>query len=978
VTVKPEAGSPLSLPGLSQAPFEARDATRELSLSIGGMTCAACAARVEKKLNKLEEVSASVNYATALARVAAPAAMPVRDLIAAVEQAGYTASAATPAGPPGAPPGPGEPGQPPAQGGQEDDEAARHAAYLRRRLIVALVFFIPLTDLSLVLSLVPSMRFAGWQWLLVGCAAPVALWCAWPFHRAALKNARHGSSSMDTLVSLGVLAASGWSVYAMFVLDRAAQGGSLWERLIHNSGGGIYLETAATVTTFLLAGRVYEARARRITSQALRDLAAATPSEACLLGPGGVESRIPASQLRPGDRFIVRPGEVIAADGEVEFGRTAIDRSTMTGESVPGEADEGDTVIGGTIVLTGRLIVRAVSVGPDTQVSRLIRLVEDAQAEKAAIQRLADRISGVFVPAVLACAAATLAGWLLAGSPASPAFSAGLAVLIIACPCALGLATPAALVAASGRGAANGIFVKGYQALESSRSVDVVVLDKTGTVTTGQMSLAGVRPADGVSRAELLRYAGAVEQASEHAVAAAISAAATAEAAPLPQAQGFSALPGLGARGTVDGREVVVGRERLLADHGLPVPAGLAAQCREWEQAGRTAVLVGWDGAVRGAIAVADEVKPSAAPAIAELRALGLRPVLLTGDNEPTARAVAAAVGIEEVIAGTLPDGKAAVVRRLRAKGHRVAMVGDGVNDGPALAAASLGLALGSGTDVAIGAADMILLRDDLRTVPDAIGLARAAFRTIRLNLAWAFGYNVAVIPLAALGYLNPIIASAAMTLSSVFVVANSLRLQRYPLRAASRNSPGRRNARLHAQQGHLSPASAADRGTGPRPAADDRGGQVLHRHPHPDIGGDQGTAGRRPRPAGGAPRPLRRPGGGRGRRERGREGQGSLRGYRPPRPLLTASTRTSDVPIARTERKPVTTTSYKVTGMSCEHCANAVTSELSSLDGVTTVTVDLVPGGLSLVTATSVRPLADDAVAAALDQAGDYTLSGA
>jgi P-type Cu+ transporter len=763
-------------------------------LSIEGMTCAACAVRVEKKLNRLDDVRATVNYATATARVTAPAAMPVAELVAAVKRAGYTARASFAGNESEA-----EPRQSAASvreiedfhpvPAEQDDPADRHAAYLRRRLIVALIFFLPLTDLSLMLSLVPSLRFEGWQWLLVACTAPVALWCAWPFHRAALKNARHGSSSMDTLVSLGVLAACGWSVYAMFVLDRGGQGGSLWERLIHDSGGGIYLETAATVTTFLLAGRLYEARARRITSQAMRDLAAAAAREVCVLRPDGTERLVPASQLRPGMRFVVRPGEIIAADGEVEFGQTAIDRSTMTGESVPGEAGEGDTVIGGTIVLTGRLVVRAVSVGPDTQLSRLIRLVEDAQAEKAAIQRLADRISGVFVPAVLACAAATLAGWLLAGSPASTAFSAGLAVLIIACPCALGLATPAALVAASGRGAANGIFVKGYQALESSRAVDVVVLDKTGTVTTGLMSLAGVRPADGVSRAELLRRAGAVEQASEHAVAAAIAtAAASSDAGPLPQAAGFRALPGLGARGIVDGREVLIGRQRLLADHGLSVPAELAGQCREWEQAGRTAVLVGWDGAARGAIAVADTVKPSAAPAIAELRALGLRPVLLTGDNEPTARAVAAAVGIDQVIAGTLPADKAAVITGLQADGYRVAMVGDGVNDGPALAAADLGLALGSGTDVAISAADMILLRDDLRTVPDAIGLARAAFRTIRRNLAWAFAYNVAAVPLAALGLLNPIVASVAMTLSSLFVVANSLRLQRYPLRTASQD----------------------------------------------------------------------------------------------------------------------------------------------------------------------------------------------
>jgi cation-transporting P-type ATPase A/B/Cu+-exporting ATPase len=803
------------------------------------MTCAACAVRVERKLNRVDTVlRATVNYATASARVTGPAGMPVAELIAAVERAGYTArptagtvgetagvvgetsgTAGGPTGTVGVQAGTvgetsetvggrgGTAGGTTGAAGEQDD---RDGAYLRRRLIMALVFFVPLTDLSLMLSLAPSLRFAGWQWLLVACAAPVALWCAWPFHRAALKNARHGSSSMDTLVSLGVLAACGWSVYAMFALDHAGAGRSLWERLIHDSGGGIYLETAATVTTFLLAGRVYEARARRIASRAMRDLAAATAREVCLLELDGTERPIPASRLRPGMRFVVRPGETIAADGEVEFGQTAVDRSTMTGESVPGEAEEGDTVIGGTIVLTGRLVVRAVSVGPDTQLSRLIRLVEDAQAEKAAIQRVADRISGVFVPAILVCAAATLAGWLLGGAAPSSAFAAGLAVLIIACPCALGLATPAALVAASGRGAAHGIFVKGYQALESSRSVDVVVLDKTGTVTTGRMALAGVRTGPGVSRAELLRYAGTVERASEHAVAAAITAAALAEPAPpaeparltepvpqaepapLPEVTGFRALPGLGARGIVDGREVLVGREKLFADRGLFVPGGLAFQCGEWERAGRTAVLAGWDGAARGAIAVADTVKPSAAPAVAELRALGLRPILLTGDSEPVARAVAAEAGIDEVIAGTLPADKAAVIARLRGDGHRVAMVGDGVNDGPALAAADLGLALGSGTDVAISAADMILLRDDLRAVPDAIGLARATFRTIRRNLGWAFGYNVAAIPLAALGFLDPLVASAAMTLSSVFVIANSLRLQRYPLRTARQHRSGR------------------------------------------------------------------------------------------------------------------------------------------------------------------------------------------
>ena len=740
---------------------------RETVLTIEGMTCAACAARVQKKLNGLQGVSAAVNYATGTARVTAPAGLPARELAAAVERAGYTAREP-------------EGGQPGDEDAADERDAARDAAYLKRRLFVALVLFVPLTDLSLMLSLIPSLRFAGWQWLLVGCAAPVALWCAWPFHRAALKNARHGAASMDTLVSLGIIAACGWSVYAMFVLDRAEPGGSFWQLLIHASGGGIYLETAATVTAFLLAGRLYEARARRVAGQAMRELAAAGASDAGLLGPDGTEWRVPASSLRPGDRFVVRPGEAIAADGEVVFGQSAVDRSMMTGESAPGEATEGDSVIGGTVALTGRLVVRALRTGQDTQLSQLIRLVENAQAQKAAVQRIADRICGVFVPAVLGCAVLTLAGWLLAGSPVGHAVSAGLAVLIIACPCALGLATPAALVAACGRGARLGIFIKRYQALESSRSVRVVVLDKTGTVTTGRMSLAGVLTCGDASRADVLRYAGAVERASEHAVAAAISAAARSETGPLQEASDFRALPGLGARGTVDGRAVVVGRETLFAEYGMTAPASLAAHCRAWEEAGCTAVLAGWDGRVRGAIAVADTIKPSAAAAVARLRGLGLHPMLLTGDNEATARAVAAAVGIEDVIAGTLPADKAAVIAGLQARGHQVAMVGDGINDAPALAAADLGLALGSGTDVAMSAADLILLRDDLGAVPDAIGLSRATFRTVRQNLGWAFGYNAAAIPLAALGYLNPVLASAAMTLSSVFVVSNSLRLQRY------------------------------------------------------------------------------------------------------------------------------------------------------------------------------------------------------
>ena len=598
---------------------------------------------------------------------------------------------------------------------------------------------------------------------------------------------------MDTLVSLGIIAACGWSIYAMFVLDRGRAGLSGIGQLLHASGGGIYLEVAASVTAFLLAGRLYEARARRSAGQAMRDLAAAGAKDVRLLHDDGTERSIPAGQLRAGQRFVVRPGERIAADGEVISGQSAVDRSMMTGESVPVDAGEGDSVTGGTIALTGRLIVRAVRVGHDTQLAHLIAMVEQAQAGKAGIQRLADRICSVFVPCVLAASALTLAGWLLAGSTAEHAFSAALAVLIIACPCTLGLATPAALVVASGRGAQLGIFIKGYQALESSRSIDTVVLDKTGTVTTGQMTVTGVHLVPGTSRGDLLQYAGSVEQASEHAVAAAVTALAQAEAAPLASADGFQALAGLGARGVVDGRDVVVGREKLLADTGIGIPAGLAAWCRSQEQAGRTTILAAWDGTARGAFAVAGAVKPSAAPAVAGLRDLGLRPVLLTGDNAATAAAVAAAAGIDEVISGALPAAKAQIITGLQACGRSAAMVGDGVNDGPALAAAQLGLALGSGTDLAICAADMILLRDDLTVVPDAIRLARATFRTIRRNLAWAFCYNILAIPLAALGFLNPLVAAATMTLSSVFVVWNSLRLRRFaaspapaPLRASS------------------------------------------------------------------------------------------------------------------------------------------------------------------------------------------------
>jgi Cu+-exporting ATPase len=736
--------------------------TVQVELVIGGMTCAACAARVQAKLNKVTGVTASVNLSTERAWVSAPPTVSARDLVGVVEAAGYTAEVAAPPGP--------------------DEEAAAVAAdeaavrRLRRRLTLALVFFVPLTDTSLMLSVFPWTRFPGWQWLLVALAVPVATWAAWPFHAAALRQARHRSSSMDTLVSLGILAACGWSACAMFVLDRGRDRPSGLANLLHGSGGGIYLEVAASVTTFLLAGRLYEARTRRTAGQAMRDLAAASARDVCVLADDGTEQRVPAERLQAGQRFVVRPGERIAADGEVLSGQSAVDRSMMTGESVPVDAAAGDVVTGGTIALTGRLVVRADKVGADTQLARLITMVEQAQAGKAGIQRLADRICAVFVPVVLACSALTLAGWLLAGSPAGHAFSAALAVLIIACPCALGLATQAALVVASGRGAQLGIFIKGYQALESSRAIDTAVLDKTGTVTTGQMTVTGVLAVPGVSRRDLLRFAGAVEQASEHAVAAAVTALAAAEAAPLAMADGFRALPGLGARGTVDGHEVTVGRATLFA----AIPPDVAAWCREQEQAGCTTVLVSWDDAIRGALAVRDTVKPSAPAAVARLRDLGLRPVLLTGDNAATARAVAAAAGIDDVLAEALPADKARMITELQAGGRSAAMVGDGVNDAPALAAATLGLALGSGTDVAMVAADMILLRDDLQAVPDAIALARATFTTIRRNLAWAFCYNVLAIPLAALGFLNPLVAAATMTLSSVFVVWNSLRLRRF------------------------------------------------------------------------------------------------------------------------------------------------------------------------------------------------------
>lgn len=763
-------------------------ALAEVELTIGGMTCAACAARVEKKLNAMVGVTATVNLATERATVLASPEIEVADLIAVVQRTGYQAAEvrSSAAGPN-------------ADALSSDEEYTNRAgdqqAYLKRRLVVAAIFFIPLSDISAALSLFPAMRFAGWQWVLVGLAVPVAGWAAWPFHRAAIRNLRHGTLTMDTLVSLGITAATAWSLYAMFVLDaRHSSHGARYE-LVHASGGGIYLEVAAAVTTFLLAGRYFEARGRRTATEAMRELAGSGAREACLLAPDGSTRQVPVGELRVGDAFMVRPGEAIAADGVVVFGHSEIDRSMMTGESVPAEVTVGGLVAAGTVAVAGRLIIRAVKVGRDTQLAQLVRLVEQAQGQKAAVQRVADRISGVFVPAVLVMAISTLAGWLAAGSSVEHAFSAGLAVLIIACPCALGLATPAALAVACGRGASLGIFIKGYPALESSRRVDTIVLDKTGTVTIGKMSVTGLALIDGIGRTDFLGAVGAVEQASEHSVAAAISAFARAEVGDLAVAERFTALAGLGATGRIGALDVVVGRAKLFNDRGIMIASILREQAQVWEADGLTVVLAGWDGRARGIFAVADAIKPSAPAAVLELRNLGLRTILLTGDNQAAAEAVAAQAGVDEVRANALPGDKAAFIRELQAAGQRVAMVGDGINDGPALAAADLALAFGSGTDVAMSAADMIVLRDDLAAVPEAVRLARATYRVIRRNLVWAFGYNLAAIPFAAAGFLNPLVAAAAMTLSSTFVVANSLRLRKAGQPAGMPNAGDRLSA---------------------------------------------------------------------------------------------------------------------------------------------------------------------------------------
>ncbi len=732
----------------------------ELELAIGGMTCASCAARIEKKLNRMDGVTATVNYATEKAKVAFGGGIGVGDLIATVEATGYTA--ALPA--------------PPVTDAPQDEPESEPAELtaLRQRLLTAVVLAVPV----IAMAMVPALQFRDWQWLSLTLAAPVVAYAAWPFHRAAWTNLRHGATTMDTLISMGTLAAFGWSVWALFLGDAGAPGLKHPFELTVAPGHGsadLYLEVASGVTAFILAGRYFEARSKRRAGAALRALMELGARDVGVLR-GGREVRVPTAELAVGDLFVVRPGEKVATDGVVREGTSAVDASMLTGESVPVEVGPGEAVTGATVNAGGRLVVEATRVGADTQLARMARLVEDAQNGKAAAQRLADRISAVFVPVVIGLALATLGFWLGNGSGPTAAFTAAVAVLIIACPCALGLATPTALMVGTGRGAQLGILIKGPEVLETTRRVDTIVLDKTGTVTTGAMTLSAVHPAEGEREDEVLRLAGALEHASEHPIARAIARAAEERTGALPGVTGFRALPGLGVRGTVDGHQVTVGRQELPE----PLPAGLARAKAEAEARGSTVVTAAWDGRARAVLVVADAVKPTSAEAVRMLRGLGLTPVLLTGDHEAVARAVAAEVGIDaaDVIADVMPEDKVAVVARLQREGKSVAMVGDGINDAAALARADLGLAMGTGTDAAIEASDLTLVRGDLRVAADAIRLSRRTLGTIKGNLFWAFGYNVAALPLAAAGLLNPMIAGAAMAFSSVFVVGNSLRLR--------------------------------------------------------------------------------------------------------------------------------------------------------------------------------------------------------
>jgi Cu+-exporting ATPase len=745
-------------------------ATREhlvsnIELEISGMTCASCAMRIEKKLNKLDGVNATVNYATEKATVTAPSGYEPQALIAEVEKAGYTAAL------------PQHREEPATQPATDDPELSS----LRHRLVAAIVLATPV----ILMAMIPALQFRYWQWASLVLAAPVVVWAGQPFHAAAWANLRHGAATMDTLVSVGTLSAFLWSLYALFLGTAGEPGMRHPFELTVTPGDGasnIYLEVASGVTLFVLAGRFFEKRSKRRAGAALRALLELGAKDVAVLRPQsqGTEIRIPVDQLTVGDEFVVRPGEKIATDGLVVSGSSAVDASMLTGESVPVEVGKGDAVTGATVNAGGRLIVRATRVGDDTQLAQMAKLVEAAQSGKAEVQRLADRISGVFVPIVIAIAVTTLGVWLGAGFPMTAALTAAVAVLIIACPCALGLATPTALLVGTGRAAQLGVLIKGPEVLEFTRKVDTIVVDKTGTVTTGKMTLVDVITAPNTDRETLLRYAGALEDASEHPIAQAIAKGARAELGSLPAPEDFANVEGKGVQGNVDGHAVIVGRESLLADWAQHLDMTLLGAKARVESEGKTVVAVGWDGRARGILVIADTVKPTSSEAIRQFKQLGLTPVLLTGDNQTVAQRIADEVGIAQVIADVLPADKVAAVKRLQSEGKVVAMVGDGVNDAAALATADLGLAMGTGTDVAIEAADITLVRGDLRAAADAIRLSRKTLATIKTNLFWAFGYNVAAIPLAALGLLNPMLAGAAMAFSSVFVVGNSLRLRSF------------------------------------------------------------------------------------------------------------------------------------------------------------------------------------------------------